>query len=192
MTIKKKPRPVPTWDDYFMAMCFIVASRSKDPSTQHGALVVDEKHRIQGTGYNGTPALIADNDIDWSRPDAASTDPLKRAGKYPFIVHAEQNALDNCHGYPNVLHNSVIYVTGPPCSECTKRIASKAIKKIIFGPQSSLMVNADDWQVTKELCKMAHITLERYAGNINWLRDRLEWMTENMQEVFSPQTPLPL
>lgn len=178
---KKKPRNVPAWDDYFMALCFMVATRSKDPSTQHGAVIVDSKHRIQGTGYNGAPAQIADTDIDWNRPQ-----------KYPFIVHAEQNAIDNCHGWPDILHDSTLYVTGPPCSECTKRMISKKIKKIIYGPQNSNMVNDEDWQITKELCKMAHIVIERYGGNLNWLRDRLSWMEANMTEVFQPNFPMPL
>jgi len=179
--MKKRPRSVPPWDDYFIALCFIVASRSKDPSTQHGAVIVDNKHRVQSTGYNGAPAAIADSDIDWSRP-----------AKYPFIVHAEQNALDHCHGHPDILHESTIYVTGPPCSECTKRIISKKIRKVVYGPQSSNIVNEDDWQVTKDLCKLAHVTLERYVGNLNWLRDRLAWMEGNMNEVFQPNLPMPL
>ena len=181
MTTKKRPRSVPSWDDYFMALCFIIATRSKDPSTQHGAVIVDNKHRVQGTGYNGVSSQIPDTDIDWNRPI-----------KYPFIIHAEQNAIDHCHGHPDILHESTIYVTGPPCSECTKRIVSKKLRKIVFGPQTSNMVNEDDWQATKDHCKLAHITLERYQGNLNWLRDRLSWMETNMSEIFQPTMPLPL
>jgi dCMP deaminase len=179
--MKKRPRPVPAWDDYFMALCFIIASRSKDPSTQHGAIIVDAKHRIQGTGYNGPPSLIADNEIDWNRP-----------AKYPFIVHAECNAIDQTSGGPDALEGSTIYITGMPCSECTKRIISKKIRKIIFGPQNSNMVNQEDWQETKELVRLSRIVLERYTGNLNWLRDRMAWMGDNMKEVFEPQTPLPI
>jgi dCMP deaminase len=179
--MKKRPRSVPGWDDYFMALCFIVAARSKDPSTQHGAIITDHKHRIQGTGYNGAPSSIADTEIDWNRP-----------AKYPFIIHAEQNAIDHCTGHPDTLTDSTIYVTGPPCSECAKRIISKKIKKIVFGPQKSNMVNEEDWAITRELCKLARVSLERYAGNLNWLRDRLSWMENHMQEVFQPTLPLPL
>lgn len=177
--MKKRPRSVPSWDDYFMALCFIIASRSKDPSTQHGAIIVDSKHRIQSTGYNGVSSLITDSDIDWNRP-----------AKYPFIVHAEANAIDQVSGGPDALDGSAIYITGMPCSECTKRIVSKRIKKIVFGPQNSNMVNQEDWQITKELVRLSRINLERYTGNINWLRDRMTWMNENMKEVFEPQMPI--
>jgi dCMP deaminase len=179
--MKKKPRPVPPWDDYFMALCFFIAAKCKDPNTQHGSVVVDSKHRIQGTGYNGPSALVSDTDIDWSRP-----------AKYPFIIHAEQNAIDHCPGHLDALEGSTIYVTGPPCSECVKRIISKRIKKVVFGPQNSNMVNQDDWQVSREHAKLARITLERYTGNLNWLRDRLAWMEVNMAEVFQPQMPMSL
>lgn len=164
-----------------MALCFFIASRSKDPSTQHGAVIVDNKHRIQSTGYNGAPAAMSDNDIDWSRPQ-----------KYPFIVHAEANAIDNAHGHPDILHSSTLYVTGPPCSGCSMHATRKGIKKIIYGPQSSKMVDDADWENTKEICKKGNVTLERYAGNLNWIRDRLMWMEENMNEVFQPTFPLPL
>jgi dCMP deaminase len=177
--MKKKPRSVPSWDDYFMALCFIIASRSKDPATQHGAIIVDGKHRIQGTGYNGASSLISDADIDWSRP-----------AKYPFITHAECNAIDHTTGGPDVLEGSTIYITGMPCSECTKRIVSKKIKKIIYGPQSSMMVNQEDWQHTKELARLSKIVLERYSGNLNWLRDRMCWMDDHMKEIFEPQTSI--
>ncbi len=179
--MKKRPRIVPAWDDYFMALCFIAASRSKDPNTQHGAIIADNKHRIQATGYNGPPSSIPDNEIDWSRPQ-----------KYPFIVHAECNAIDQVTGHPDTLEGSVIYITGMPCCECTKRIISKKIRKIVFGPQNSNMVSEEDWQNTKELVRLSRITMERYTGNLNWLRDRLAWMEVNMQEVFQPQMPLPL
>lgn len=179
--MKKRPRNVPGWDDYFMALCFMIASKSKDPSTQHGAIIVDNKHRIQGTGYNGPPSLIPDGEIDWSRP-----------AKYPFIVHAECNAIDNITGHPDALEGSTIYITGTPCSECMKRIISKKIRKVIFGPQNSNMVDQEDWQKTKDLVKLSKINMERYTGNLNWLRDRMAWMDSNMNEVFNPVLPTPL
>lgn len=179
--MKKRPRNVPSWDDYFMAMCFIVASRSKDPSTQHGAIIVDDKHRIRATGYNGVPASIADVEIDWSRP-----------AKYPFIVHAESNAIDQAAGGPDVLEGTTIYITGLPCSECMKRIVSKKIRKVIYGPQTTNMIDHADWENTKELVRLSRITFERYIGNLNWLRDRISWMDENMQEVFETQMPIPI
>lgn len=178
---KIKPRSVPNWDDYFITLCFIVASRSKDPSTQHGAIIVDDKHRIQSTGYNGTPPGINDTDISWGRPE-----------KYPFIIHAEENAINHCGGHPDVLISSTIYVTGAPCSSCVRRIIGRKIKKIIYGPQCSNMITEEDWEITKELVRLSKINLERFTGNISWLRDRLYWMEENLPDIFQPQINLPL
>ena len=44
------------WDDYFMGVAMLSAMRSKDPSTQVGACIVNESNRIVGMGYNGFPA----------------------------------------------------------------------------------------------------------------------------------------
>lgn len=178
---KKKPRPVPPWDDYFMALAFIVASRSKDPSTQIGCVIVDAKHRIQGTGYNGVASAITDTEVDWSRPN-----------KYGFVDHAEENAIDHVTGHPDTLDGSTLYVTGPPCSRCVRRIIRKKIRKVIYGPQPIQMIDEADWALTRELVKLSRLSLERYGGNLNWFRDRLDLMTQNLPEVFQLQSPLPL
>jgi dCMP deaminase len=180
--MKRKPRVVPPWDDYFMALAFFVDSRSKDPYTQHGSIVVHEStHFPIGWGYNGPPASIIDTEIDWTRPN-----------KYPFIIHAEVNAVDACPSNTK-FDDCTVYVTGTPCKRCMLYMIKKKIKKIIFGPQSSNMVDEKDWQITKEMVKLARgTTLERYQGNLNWVRDRIQWMTENQPEVFQPVVPIPL
>ena len=55
------------WDDYFMATAFLAAQRSKDPSTQVGACIVNSEKRIVGVGYNGMPTGCSDDDLPWSR-----------------------------------------------------------------------------------------------------------------------------
>ncbi len=180
--MKRKPRPVPPWDDYLMMLAFMVASRSKDPSSQVGAVIVDSKHRIQGTGYNGPTTGMNDAELDWGRP-----------AKYAYMIHAEANAIDHVTGHPDTLDGSTLYVTGPPCHECMKRILNKRIRKVVYGPQRLNMVDEEDWQKTKELVTLHRaFTLERYSGNLNWLRDRMAWMAEAMPEVFVPQAALPL
>src|SRR4051812_32547957 len=102
-TMKKvSPRLVPTWDEFYMGMAFMHASRSKDPSTQHGAVIVDKDNLPRGWGYNGTPKKINDRDVNWKRPD-----------KYSLIIHAEENAIRRCG--KNDITNGTCYITGFPC-----------------------------------------------------------------------------
>lgn len=179
--MKKKPRVVPPWDDYFMALAFFVASRSKDPDTQHGAILVHENsHMPVGWGYNGPPKSVIDTELDWSRPH-----------KYPFIIHAEMNAIDNNFNKAD-FDETILYVTGPPCSKCMIQLAKKKIKKVIYGPQSSNMVDEKDWRDSKEIAKLSRLTVERFQGNLNWMRDRMRWMVENQAEVFQPIVNMPL
>ncbi len=176
---KKKSRAVPPWDDFFMAMAFCVATRSKDPIAQNGAVVVSHSHCVLGVGWNGPPKGVLDQDIDWTRRGMIS-------------VPAEENALDHVLAAPAALEGATVYVTGPPASASVKRLISRGIKKIVYGPQNLASVSEDDWLITKEWVKLTRITLERYTGNLNWLRDRMEWMENSTPEVFQPQIPLPL
>lgn len=174
MTVKKSPpRVVPSFDDYYMGLCYFIAARSKDPSTQHGAIVVDSNNIPRGWGYNGTPQKMRDSEINWRRPD-----------KYPFIVHAEQNAFDHAAGEPSTLANGTIYITGMPCPECTKRIINKKIRRIVYGQRASAMLPQDVCDLVKEMCRLGNVTLEQHKGNINWMRDLMVSMESQLPEVF--------
>lgn len=80
------------WDDYFMAIAFLSAQRSKDPNKQVGACIVSRDHVILGIGYNGFPRGCCDSKLPWAKV-AASGNPLDT--KYPYVCHAEMNALLN-------------------------------------------------------------------------------------------------
>lgn len=79
-----------SWDDYFMSLAFLSAKRSKDPSTQVGATIVNQEKKIVGIGYNGLPMGCNDDEFPWSRDD-----PNKLEQKYFYVVHAEANAILN-------------------------------------------------------------------------------------------------
>ena len=112
------------WDDYFMGVALLAAQRSKDPSTQVGACIVDETNRILSTGYNGFPKGCSDDDFPWNRnSDEGET-------KYPFVVHAELNAILNNRG--KSLADSKIYVALFPCHECAKAIIQAGITEVIY------------------------------------------------------------
>ena len=86
----KKRDDVIQWDDYFMSIAFLSSMRSKDPSTQVGACIVNPDNRIVGIGYNGFPAGCSDDDLPWDRVADSELDT-----KYPYVCHAEVNAILN-------------------------------------------------------------------------------------------------
>ncbi|CAN1318282.1 Deoxycytidylate deaminase [Linum perenne] len=81
-----------SWDDYFMAIAFLSAERSKDPNRQVGACLVSENGVILGIGYNGFPRGCSDDKLPWAKK-SKNGDPLET--KYPYVCHAEVNAILN-------------------------------------------------------------------------------------------------
>ena len=62
--------PTP-WDDVFMEMAHVIAKRSKDPSTQVGAVIVDQSNRIVSLGFNGPPRCVVDSAVNWNESESA-------------------------------------------------------------------------------------------------------------------------
>lgn len=110
------------WDEYFMGVSLLAARRSKDPNTQVGACIVSEDNIILSTGYNGFPVGCSDDDFPWDR-EGENT-------KYPYVVHAELNAILNSNG--KSLRGAKIYVDLFPCNECAKAIIQSGIKEIVY------------------------------------------------------------
>jgi len=114
-----------SWDDYFTAVAYLTARRSKDPNTQVGAAIVDANNCIIGVGYNGFPRNCSDDHLPWARK--ADSELHK---KYPYVVHAEVNAILN-KGSKDV-KGSRLYVALFPCNECAKVIIQAGIKEVIY------------------------------------------------------------
>lgn len=113
-----------SWDDYFMCVARLSALRSKDPSTQVGACIVNTQKRIVGVGYNGFPTGCSDEELPWSR-----TGPFLET-KYPYVVHAEANAILNSTGAD--LRGATIYVALFPCNECAKLIIQVGLREVVY------------------------------------------------------------
>ena len=111
-----------SWDEYFMGVAKLAARRSKDPSTQVGACIVSPENIIISTGYNGMPMGCSDDDFPWGREGAET--------KYPYVVHAELNAILNANGRD--LRGSRVYVALFPCNECAKAIIQSGIKEVVY------------------------------------------------------------
>ncbi|XP_071787040.1 deoxycytidylate deaminase-like [Asterias amurensis] len=112
------------WDDYFMAVAFLSAERSKDPSSQVGACIVNEEKKIVGIGYNGMPNKCDDDKLPWGKDG----DWLDQ--KYAFVCHAEMNAIMNKNS--SDVKNCTMYVALFPCNECAKLIIQSGIRKILY------------------------------------------------------------
>lgn len=113
-----------SWDEYFMGVALLASQRSKDPSTQVGACIVDNGKRILSTGYNGFPQGCSDDEFPWNRDESLGET------KYQYVVHAELNAILNASG--KSLAGSTLYVGLFPCHECAKAIIQSGIKDIIY------------------------------------------------------------
>ena len=112
-----------SWDTYFMGVALLSSYRSKDPSTKVGACIVNEQKRIIGIGYNGFPYGCSDDEFPWAR------DGEYLECKYPYVVHAEPNAILNS---TTSLQGATLYVTLFPCNECAKLIIQSGIKEIVY------------------------------------------------------------
>lgn len=71
------------WEDYFMALAFLSAKRSKDPRTQVGACIVNEEKQVVGIGYNGMPNGCSDDVFPWAKE---SVDPLETKTLYGELI----------------------------------------------------------------------------------------------------------
>lgn len=110
------------WDEYFMGVAMLAAQRSKDPNTQVGACIVSPDNIILSTGYNGLPKGCSDDEYPWEREGEET--------KYPYVVHAELNAILNCNG--NSLRGARIYVALFPCNECAKAIIQAGLAEVVY------------------------------------------------------------
>ncbi len=146
-----------TWHEYFLSIAYVCSKRSKDPNTKVGVCIVDENNRIVSTGYNGLAKGILDSSIFWKREG------LMKNTKYPYIIHAEMNAL--IFAQKN-LNNNKLYTTLFPCSICSKLIIQSGIKKIYY--LSDKYKNSEDIKIAKSMFESAKVDFNFYDIKINF------------------------
>ena len=111
------------WDKRYMEMAALVATWSKDPSSQIGAVAVNGKVQVLTMGSNGFPRGIRD-----TQPRLKN-----REEKYKYVVHAEKNAIYNATYNGVSLHGATMYVYGLPCcSECAKAIIQVGVARVVM------------------------------------------------------------
>ena len=112
-----------------MSVAYLAAQRSKDPSTQVGACIVQDK-QIVSIGYNGFPRGVPDDALPWAREAPPGGSALDT--KYCYVVHAEANALLNAAGGAHSLRGCCMYVALFPCCECAKLIIQAGIREVVY------------------------------------------------------------
>ena len=140
----------PSWHEYFMGICDLVATRSTCTRRSVGAVLVKDK-RILCTGYNGAPAGI---------PHCRETGCMRELMNVPSGekhelcrgVHAEQNAIIQAAFHGISLKGASLYCTNLPCSICAKMLINAGIKDICYK-------DAYHDPLTLEMLEMAKIAL---------------------------------
>lgn len=145
-----------TWDEYFMGIALLSAKRSKDPSTQVGACIVNSDNRIVSVGYNGFPRGCSDEEFPWERDADNQNDT-----KYPFVCHAELNAILNASGRD--MRGTRIYVALFPCNECAKAIIQSGITEVIY--LSNKYKNTDNCLASKRMLEAAGVKLTQFESD---------------------------
>lgn len=162
----------PKWEEYLMGLAYVVSQRSLDINTKHGTIIVDDKNRILGTGYNSFARGLKDGDLPNSRPE--KYDP-EIESKYDWMIHSEINALANCVIKPE---NGIAYITGKPCNNCLMSMWQNGIKKIICGSQYSWKQNSDKCEkIFNKFIDMTKIEVIYIKPDLQWLynlRERIE------------------
>ena len=159
--LDKKRQDYISWDDYFMGVAFLSGMRSKDPSTQVGACIVNEENRIVATGYNGMPNGCSDDKMPWARDKTKYPSLLDR--KYPYVCHAEMNAIMNKNSAS--IKNCSIYVSLFPCNECAKLIIQSGIKQIYY--YSDKHNEKDETKASKKMLKTTGVGYKQVIPNNN-------------------------
>lgn len=134
-----------------MGIALLASMRSKDPNTQVGACIVSEENIILSTGYNGFPKGCSDDEYPWEREGADNET------KYPYVVHAELNAILNSGG--RSLKGARIYVALFPCNECAKAIIQSGISEIVY--LSDKYAETDGVKASKAMLASAGVKLRQ-------------------------------
>jgi len=125
-------------DSIYLEVAHSIARLSKDENTNIGSVIVAKDGSPVSWGYNGTVSGFRDYVIPHNREkkDLSYIEGFNykkfKADKYPFMCHAEENALDFADN--DKLEGATVYVTAMPCSNCARQIAKKKISRVVVSP----------------------------------------------------------
>lgn len=124
------------WTEYFLNIAEQVKLKSKDQSTQIGAVIVGQDNEVLSTGYNSFPRGM----------DDSIQERQERPEKYFWFEHAERNAIYNAARIGVSLKNSTIYLTsGLPCMDCARGIVNSGVK-VVWCKRVCTTKNKEKWE----------------------------------------------
>jgi dCMP deaminase len=152
-----------SWEEYFITLAIVASLKSKDPSTQVGAVIADNRtKKVISSGYNGFPRYLDDDKIPKTRPE-----------KYLYVVHAELNAILHAE---RDLTGCTLYVSVFPCSECMKAVIQTGIKDVVY----LNVLSGDNWEqsvaATMKLAELARVAIRQFEGKneiIDYLQSKV-------------------
>lgn len=134
------------WHEYFINLAAEISTKSKDPSTKVGCVIVDDQHAILSTGYNGFARGVNDAGaaLQTFIPDGGGQPSQRvldfnarweRPEKYEWVIHAEHNAILQAARTGRRLEGATLYIQYdcPPCSDCCDAIIQAGIRTVISG-----------------------------------------------------------
>ena len=116
-------RPRASWDEYFMSIAQVVATRSTCPRKYVGSVLVGNR-TILSTGYNGSIRGM---------PHCSDVGHMMEDGHCVATIHAEANAIIQAARNGVVIDGATCYVTASPCWNCFKQLANAGVERIVFG-----------------------------------------------------------
>ena len=116
-------RPRASWDEYFMSIAQVVATRSTCPRKYVGAVLVG-KRTILSTGYNGSIRGM---------PHCSDVGHMMEDNHCVATIHAEANAIIQAARNGVVIEGATTYVTASPCWNCFKQLANAGVSRIVYG-----------------------------------------------------------
>lgn len=159
----------PRWDDYFLGFAYLASTRSHDSQTKVGCVLVSDK-KIISVGYNGFCSGVEDKSL-----------PNKRPYKYPYMVHAEENAISNMLIRPS---SAVAYITHIPCCGCAKLLWQNNVRKWCV-PEGSVVKghSVEDRIVYNHLVDNG-LEIEKLIPDLSYLSDVLKNKNKNEQRML--------
>ena len=113
--------------EHLVTLATFLAERTDDPKTGVGAVVINKEKEIVALGWNGFPTKTLYGEF----PRASDGDKTVQDKKYPYVIHAEQNAL-LMRNTKNIA-GGTLFVTKTPCDECTPLLEMQGIKTVVLG-----------------------------------------------------------
>lgn len=155
---------IPSWDELFMRHAYLIATKSKDPHSKIGAVIV-KNNIILSEGYNGIPRNVNDSILE--RND--------RPEKYYWYEHAERNAIFNCAREGIRIDTATLYCFATPCSDCARALIQSGIIEVVIHEEWDLNIgfnkNSIKWaesiKRTNDMFKESGIKFRRISMNLN-------------------------